>query len=97
VYIFNCLPATLAHVPNILVTGLHYVLIYVSYNEILFLLYLFKLVQQNPHLSYERVYMAELDDCSISQPGHLVRSRLGGTYDSVSIQNLCISRLHMLK
>jgi hypothetical protein len=37
------LPTVLAHVANTSVSGLHYVLIYVSYNEILFLLYLLNL------------------------------------------------------
>jgi hypothetical protein len=32
--------------------------------------------------------MAELDDCSILQPEHLVRNRLGGTYDSINVHNL---------
>jgi hypothetical protein len=40
------------------------------------------------HLSCERLRMAGLDDCSILQRGHLVRNRLGGTYDSISVQNL---------
>jgi hypothetical protein len=61
------------------------------------MLHLFKLVQQHLYLSYERLCMAGLDDCNILQPGHLVRSRLGGTYDSINIQNLSISRLCMLK
>jgi hypothetical protein len=77
--------------------GLQYVLIYVSYNEILFLLYLFKRVQQNPHLHCERPRMVGLDDNNISQPEHLVKSRLGGMHDSISIQNLSISLLRMLK
>jgi hypothetical protein len=84
-------------VSNTSVRGLQYVLIYVSYDEILFLLYLFNLVQQHLYLSYERLHMARLDDCSILQPGYLVRSRLGGTHDLISIQKLSISRLHMLK
>jgi hypothetical protein len=49
------------------------------------------------HLSYERLHMVELDDCNILQPGHLVRSRLGGVHDSFSVQNLIISRLRMFK
>jgi hypothetical protein len=49
------------------------------------------------HLSCERLRMAGLDDCNILQPGHLVESRLGGMHDSINIQNLNISRLHMLK
>jgi hypothetical protein len=44
------------------------------------------------HLSYERLRMAELGDCNILQPRHLVKSRLGGMHDSFSIQNLNISR-----
>jgi hypothetical protein len=32
--------------------------------------------------------MTGLDDCSILQPGHLVRNKLGGTHDSISVQNL---------
>jgi hypothetical protein len=32
--------------------------------------------------------MVGLDDSNILQPGHLVENRLGGTYDSISIQNL---------
>jgi hypothetical protein len=32
--------------------------------------------------------MARLDDCGILQPGHLVGSRLGGTDDLISVQNL---------
>jgi hypothetical protein len=60
--------------------GLHYVLIYVSYNEILFLLYLFKLVQQHLCLSCERLCMTGLDDY-ILQPEHLVGSKLGGMHD----------------
>jgi hypothetical protein len=45
------------------------------------------------HLSCERLHMVGLDDCSILQPRHLVRRRLGGTYDSISVQNLNISWL----
>jgi hypothetical protein len=67
-----------------------------SYNDILFLLYLFKLVQQNPRLNCERLHMAELDDCGISQLEHLVRSRLEEMHDSISDQTLNISRLRML-
>jgi hypothetical protein len=48
------------------------------------------------HLSCERLRMVGLDDYSILQLGHLVGSRLGGMHDSISIQNLSISRLHML-
>jgi hypothetical protein len=49
------------------------------------------------NLSCERHHMARLDDYSILQLGHLVRSRLGGTYGSFSIWNLSISRLRMFK
>jgi hypothetical protein len=41
--------------------------------------------------------MVELDDCSILQFEHLVESRLSRVHDSVSIQNITISRLRMLK
>jgi hypothetical protein len=41
--------------------------------------------------------MAGLDDYSILQPRHLVESRLGGMHDSLSVQNLSISRLRMFK
>jgi hypothetical protein len=41
--------------------------------------------------------MAGLDDYNILQTKHLVGSRLGGTHDSVSIQNYNISLLHMHK
>jgi hypothetical protein len=91
------LPDVLAHVLNPSVRGLHHVLIYVSYNKILFLLYLFQLVQQYLYLSCERVCMARLDEDNILPLGHLVRSRLGGTHDSISIQNLGISQLRMPK
>jgi hypothetical protein len=47
------------------------------------------------HLSCERICMIGLDDCSILQPEHLVRSRLGETHDSFSVQNLNISWLLM--
>jgi hypothetical protein len=40
------------------------------------------------HLSCERHRMAGLDDCNILQLRHLVRNRLGGTHDSISVQNL---------
>jgi hypothetical protein len=40
------------------------------------------------HLSCERLHMVRLDDCSILQAGHLVGNRLGGTHDSISVQNL---------
>jgi hypothetical protein len=41
--------------------------------------------------------MAGLEDCSILQSGHLVESRLGGTHDLFSIQNLSISWLCKFK
>jgi hypothetical protein len=41
--------------------------------------------------------MVRLDDCIIIQPEHLVGSILSRDYDSVSIQNLNISQLCMLK
>jgi hypothetical protein len=40
------------------------------------------------HLSCERLRMAGLEDYSILQPWHLVRNKLGGMYDSISVQNL---------
>jgi hypothetical protein len=40
------------------------------------------------HLNCERLRMAELDKCNILQPRHLVGNRLGGTHDSISVQNL---------
>jgi hypothetical protein len=40
------------------------------------------------HLSCERLLMAGLDDCNILHSGHIVRNRLGGMHDSISIQNL---------
>jgi hypothetical protein len=40
------------------------------------------------HLSCERLCMAGLYDCSILQPGHLVGNRLGGTHDSINVQNI---------
>jgi hypothetical protein len=72
-------------VVNTSVRGHHYVLIYVSYNEILFLTYLCK---QHLCLSSERLCMTRLDDCSTLQPRNLVRNRLGGTHDLIIIQNL---------
>jgi hypothetical protein len=84
-------------VPNTSVRELHYVLIFVSYNGILFLLYLFQLVQQHLYLGCERLRMAGLDDCNILQPGHLIESRLGETHDLISVQNLSIWWLHMPK
>jgi hypothetical protein len=49
------------------------------------------------HLSCERLYMGSIDDCSILQPKHLVRSKLGWTHDSFSIWNLSIPWLRMFK
>jgi hypothetical protein len=49
------------------------------------------------HLSCERFRMVGLDDYNILQPGHLVRSRLGGMHDSFSVQNISISRLCMFE
>jgi hypothetical protein len=49
------------------------------------------------HLSCERHRVARLDDCSILHAKHLVRSRLGGMHDLISVQNLSISWLHMPK
>jgi hypothetical protein len=49
------------------------------------------------NLSCERLRMTVLDDCSILQPRHLVRSRLGETYDSINVQKLSISRLRIFK
>jgi hypothetical protein len=49
------------------------------------------------HLSCERLCMLRLDDCSILQPEHLVRSRLRRTHDSFSIRNISISQLHKFK
>jgi hypothetical protein len=45
----------------------------------------------------ERLRMVELDDCSILQLGHLVGSRMSRAHDSISVRNLSISRLRMLK
>jgi hypothetical protein len=56
-----------------------------------------KIVQQNPSLIYERQWTPRLDDCNILQPGHLVRSRLSRPHDSISVQNLSISWLRILK
>jgi hypothetical protein len=47
------------------------------------------------HLICEKLGMVGLNDCIILQPGHLVGSRLGGTHDSISVQNLSILRLRM--
>jgi hypothetical protein len=49
------------------------------------------------YLSSKRLCLAGLDDCSILQVEHLVKSRLGGTHDSISVQNLSFSRLLILK
>jgi 5-methylcytosine-specific restriction endonuclease McrA len=72
-------------VANTSVRELHYVLIYVLYNEILFPMYLCK---QHLCLNCKRLCMAELDDCNILQLRHLVRKRLGGAQDSINVQNL---------
>jgi hypothetical protein len=83
------LPTALAHGANTPVRGLHYELIYISYNEILLLLHLFHfLCKRHLYLSCERLHIAGLDDCSILQPRHLVGSRLGGTHDLINNQNL---------
>jgi hypothetical protein len=59
--------AASAHEANTSVRGLHYVLIYISYNEILPLLHFFYSCANNiPYLSCE--------DYSILHPGHLVGS-----------------------
>jgi hypothetical protein len=79
------LPAASAHAVHTSVRGLHYVLIHVSYNEILFPMYF---CEHHLRLTCERICMARLDDCSILQPKHLVRNRLGGMQDLISIQNL---------
>jgi hypothetical protein len=49
------------------------------------------------HLSCERLHMTELDDCSILQPRHLVRSRLGGMHDSFNVWNINISWIRIFK
>jgi hypothetical protein len=86
---FYLLPVALAHRANTSVGVLHDVFIDVSHNEILPLSYSFHfLCKQYLYLSCERLHMAGLDDCNILQPGHLVESRLGGTHDSISVQNL---------
>jgi hypothetical protein len=78
-----------AHEANTLVQGRYYVLIYVSYNEILPLLYLFYSCANNiSYLNYERLHMVRLDDCNILQPRYLIGSRQRGTHDSIIIQNL---------
>jgi hypothetical protein len=49
----------------------------------------FILVQTNiSYLSCETLCTIRQDDCSILQLGYLVGSRLGGTHDSISVQNL---------
>jgi hypothetical protein len=82
---FCLLSAVLGHVVNTSVRQLHYVLTFVSYNEILFPMYLSK---QHLCISYEGLRMAKLDDCNILLPGHLVRNRPGGVHDLISVQNL---------
>jgi hypothetical protein len=90
-YIFCLFPAASAHEANTSVKGLHYVFIYVSYNEILPLLHLFYSCANNiSYLSCERLRMAGLDDYNILQTGHLVRNRLGGMHDLISVQNLSL-------
>jgi hypothetical protein len=92
------LPTTSTLEANTSVKGLHYVLIYVSYNEMLPLLHLCYCYANNiSYLCCERLRMAGLDDCSILQPGHLVQSRLEGMYDLFSVQNLSISWLCKFK
>jgi hypothetical protein len=68
---------------NTSVMGLHYVLIVASYNKILFLLYLFKLMHQHLYVSSETLCMVRLDDYIILQLKHLVGSKLGGMHDSI--------------
>jgi hypothetical protein len=86
---FYLLPAASALEANPSVRGLHYVLIYVSYNEILPLLHLYYFCANNiSYLSCERLRIVELDDYNILQPRHLVGSRLGGSHYSISIWNL---------
>jgi hypothetical protein len=83
------LPAASAHEANTLVRGLHYVLTYVSYNEILSLLHLLYSYANNiSYLSCERLCMARLNDYNILQPRHIVGSRLGGMHDLINVQNL---------
>jgi hypothetical protein len=65
-----------------------YVLINVSYNGILSLLHFLFLYKQHLGLSCERLCMAGLDDCSILHPKHLAGNGMGGTQDSISVQNL---------
>jgi hypothetical protein len=48
----------------------------------------FILYKQHLYLRCERLYMAGLDDCSILQPGYLVKNRMGGMHDSISAQNI---------
>jgi hypothetical protein len=45
----------------------------------------------------ERLRMVELDDCNILPLGHLVVSKMSRAHDSITIQNLSISWLRMLK
>jgi hypothetical protein len=48
----------------------------------------FILYKQHLYLRCEKLHMAGLDDCSILQPGYLVKNRLGGMHDSISAQNI---------
>jgi hypothetical protein len=43
------------------------------------------LCKQHLYLSYERLCMAGLHDCSILQPVNLVKNKLGGMHDSISV------------
>jgi hypothetical protein len=45
----------------------------------------------------ERLIIVKLDDCSILQCEHLVRSNMSRAHDSFNVQNLSISHLCMLK
>jgi hypothetical protein len=86
-YIFLLL-AALAHEANTLVRGCImylYTFHIIKYYLCAFVLFLCK---QHLYLSCERLHMAGLDDCNILQPGHLVRSKLGVTHDSINIQKL---------
>jgi hypothetical protein len=92
---FNFLPAVLAHVPNSLVRGCIMYSYMFPIIKIIFVVFV-KTVQQNSSLGCERLHMVGLDDCSISQPGHLVGSRLSRVHDLISVQNLSFSRLRVL-
>jgi hypothetical protein len=60
------MPAALAHEANTRVRGLHYVLIYVSYNRILFFIaFVLFLYKQHLGINCERLHMAGLDGCII--------------------------------